>query len=234
MPKTPPAPTPKRFIDMYVVRYVRHKPQLMWSIAAAIVTGLACALLTPLALLPGLLVAWNAFVLTYIVLGFNAMRTADRQAIKDHAHLYDDGEGVILLLSVLGAILTLVAIVFVLAKPDSNTAVDSFHTLLAVVTLALSWTFIHTAFAFHYAHGFYFPPDHEQHPPLLFPSCAEPVYADFLYFSFILGTSAQTADVSIASTPMRRIALIHCVVAYVFNAAVLGLTINIAASLISK
>jgi len=234
VPNTRPAPPSKRFIDMYLVRYVFNKPQLLWGLAAGIVAGAACIMATPLALPPSLLVAWDAFALTYVGLGLNAMRTSDRQVIKDHAHLYDDGEWVILLLSVLGAILTLVAIVFVLAKPKNSATVDSFHTLLAIVTLALSWTFIHVAFAFHYAHGFYFAPDHEKKPALLFPGCEEPAYTEFLYFSFILGTSAQTADVSIASTPMRRVALVHCVVAYVFNAAVLGLTINIAASLISK
>ena len=234
MAQIPAAPTPKRFIDLYIVRYVRQKPQLLWGMAVGILTAITGVFATSLNWLASVLVGWDAFALAYVALGLSAMATADRQAILDHAHLYDDGEWVILLLSVLGAVLTLIAIVFLLARPEGQQTLDGLHTVLAVVTLALSWTFIHTAFAFHYAHGFYFAPDHETKPPLLFPGCVEPVYADFLYFSFIMGTSAQTADVSIASTAMRKVALVHCVVAYVFNAAVLGLTINIAASLLSK
>ena len=69
-------------------------------------------------------------------------------------------------------------------------------------------------------------------PPLLFPECTAPTYLDFLYFAFVIGTSGQTADVAFASGDMRFKGMIHCVVAYVFNAAVLGLSINIAAGII--
>ncbi|HEX7800932.1 MAG TPA: DUF1345 domain-containing protein [Asticcacaulis sp.] len=48
----------------------------------------------------------------------------------------------------------------------------------------------------------------------------------------MIGTSGQTADVCFASTAMRRIGLIHCVIAYLFNATVLALMINISASLL--
>jgi len=65
-----------------------------------------------------------------------------------------------------------------------------------------------------------------------FPGEASPGYADFLYFAFVIGTSGQTADVAIASRSMRRVGLVHCVLAFMFNTTVLALTINIAASLL--
>ena len=67
---------------------------------------------------------------------------------------------------------------------------------------------------------------------LLFPGTDNPDYADFLYYAYIIGTSGQTADVSITSQPMRRISLMHCVLAYIFNTTVLALTINLAAGLL--
>ena len=58
-----------------------------------------------------------------------------------------------------------------------------------------------------------------------------PTTADFFYFSAIIGTSGQTADVAFVSQPMRRIGSLHCILAYLFNTTVLALLINIAASL---
>ncbi|MBP7395112.1 MAG: DUF1345 domain-containing protein, partial [Zoogloea sp.] len=67
---------------------------------------------------------------------------------------------------------------------------------------------------------------------LQFPGETDPDYGDFLYFAAVIGTSGQTADVSFASRPMRRIGLLHCVLAYAFNTTLLALTINIASGLL--
>jgi uncharacterized membrane protein len=109
---------------------------------------------------------------------------------------------------------------------------QSLHLALAGLTIVLSWCFVHTGFALHYAHEYYVD-RHRGHPPCLqFPGGSRPDYVDFLYFSFVIGTTSQTADVSIASPSMRRLALLHGVIAFVFNTTLLALTVNIAASLI--
>ena len=64
-----------------------------------------------------------------------------------------------------------------------------------------------------------------------FPGDDAPDFIDFLYLSFVIGTSAQTADVAMTSRRMRRLGLVHCVLAFLFNATVLALTINLTASL---
>lgn len=229
--KSPPA---KRLIDLYVIRYIRQKPQLLLALAAGIAGWGLAVTLTPLRTVPALLTGWNVFTFTYLGMGWHTMLKADRQTIQDHAHLYDDGELAVLVLSVIAAVSSTVAIVAMLAPvPDLTAPIKAFHTLLAVLTLAGSWLFIHTAFAFHYAHGYYVNPTHETAPPLTFPGDTQPIYSDFLYFAFVIGTSGQTADVAFACRTMRKIGLLHCVVAYLFNAAVLGLTVNIAAGILS-
>ena len=226
--------SPKRLIDLYLIRYVRYKPQLLFALAVGIAATVLSVTVTPLRLIPGLLIGWNGFTFTYLALGWTGMLRADRQVIKDYAHLYDDGELVVLLLSIAAAILSTVAIVAVLVPvPGLSPTIKAFHTALSMVTLAGSWLFIHTAFAFHYAHGYYVNPTHETSPPLTFPGDTQPIYSDFLYFAFVIGTSGQTADVSFACRSMRKVGLLHCVVAYLFNAAVLGLTINIAAGILA-
>jgi len=64
------------------------------------------------------------------------------------------------------------------------------------------------------------------------PKTDQPDYLDFVYFSYIIGTSAQTADVSITSSQLRHLNIFHCVLAFIFNTVILAVAINVAASLI--
>ena len=67
---------------------------------------------------------------------------------------------------------------------------------------------------------------------LLFPNQKLPDYIDFLYFSCVIGTSGQTADVSFTSQSMRKVGLMHSVLAFFFNTSLVALMINIASGLI--
>jgi uncharacterized membrane protein len=87
-------------------------------------------------------------------------------------------------------------------------------------------------FAVHYAHDFYAAITDQKEPGLLFPGEDKPDYLDFLYFSAMIGTSAQTSDVSLTTKSMRHVCLVHCVMAYFFNTTLIALTINIAAGFI--
>jgi len=106
------------------------------------------------------------------------------------------------------------------------------HAALAGVTVLASWAFIQTMYALHYAHDYYAAVDRGERGGLQFPGESAPDYFDFLYFSVVIGTSGQTADVSFVSKSLRRIGTLHCALAYLFNTTVLALLINIGASLI--
>ena len=108
-----------------------------------------------------------------------------------------------------------------------------------LVSVALSWCFIHLMFAQHYAHGFYAPgttasgaKSRKARGGLLFPGEDEPDYWDFIHFSLIIGVACQTADVQIADRSLRRISSIHSVTAFVFNTVILALGVNFAVSLL--
>ena len=102
--------------------------------------------------------------------------------------------------------------------------------ILAMITIGLSWAFIHTMFALHYVHEFY---AENGERGMVFPGGEEePDYGDFLYFSLVIGMTSQVSDVAVTSRSMRRLTLVHSVLAFVFNIAVLALSINIIASVI--
>jgi hypothetical protein len=104
---------------------------------------------------------------------------------------------------------------------------------LATITIALSWAMVHTTFALHYAHDYY-----RGATPggLAFPGAdaknEEPDYWDFVYFSFVVGMTAQVSDVGITDKTIRRTATAHGIISFIFNTALLALMVNIAASAI--
>jgi uncharacterized membrane protein len=107
------------------------------------------------------------------------------------------------------------------------------HFTLVMVTIVLSWAFIHTMFALHYAYEFY--DDAPGGGGMAFPGGEkEPDYWDFVYFSFVIGMTAQVSDVGITSKQIRRTVTAHGIVSFLFNAALLALSVNLAAGAISR
>ncbi|MDR3373463.1 MAG: DUF1345 domain-containing protein [Ancalomicrobiaceae bacterium] len=182
-----------------------------------------------------LLIAWNISIGLYLLMAWSMMVRSSEERMKLRAQIQDEGQLVVLLLTVLASCACLTAIVAELSGlKDMTSTARGLHVGLAALTILTAWLFVHTMFAMHYAHDFYVGIVRGQPPCLEFPGeCPRPSYSDFLYFAFIIGTSGQTADISLASKPIRRLGLIHCVLAFFFNTTLLALTINIAASLIS-
>lgn len=178
------------------------------------------------------LVCWNAAVVLYVVMALWVMVHADVERMRQHADRQDEGQKTILLLTMGAVLASLVAIVAELSSIKALSGIDKiWHIALTVITVASSWVFMHLMFAMHYAHDYYRSGRRGHEPGLAFPNEAAPDYWDFLYFSAVIGTSGQTADVAFTSKAMRRTGLVHCILAYVYNTTVLALTINIAASL---
>lgn len=172
-----------------------------------------------------LLIAWDIFIALYVTLAFVTVMTCDTANIKRQAAIQDDGRFLILVLTALTALASIAAIVLELGfKPQQAP-----QLILAVVTIALSWAAIHTTFALHYAHEYY---RAAKPSGLQFPGDATPDYWDFVYFSFVIGMTAQTSDVQITDRIIRRTAIAHGVVSFIFNTALLALMVNIAASAI--
>lgn len=220
------------FRNHFVVRNIHARPRLVMS--ALIGIAIAIFLPTSLALHPvtRLIIGWNAGACLYILLAGIMMGRSTPDKMQRRARAQDDGQMVLLIIVIFAAVASLTAIVAQLSvAKDLKGTLRYAHITLAAITILSSWTFTHLMFAMHYAHDYYVAISEKRAGGLLFPSEDNPEYGDFLYLAFIIGTSGQTADVSFSSKPMRRIGLIHCVLAFLFNTTVLALTINIAASL---
>jgi uncharacterized membrane protein len=215
-----------------LVRHIRARPRLF--ICALV--GLLVGLLIPQDLISlsvtRALLGWNVGICLYLLLCVIMISGSTQEQIRYQARLQDEGQWLILTLVMVAAIASLVAIVAELAAASEiHGTLKYAHIGLALFTIVASWAFTHMMFGLHYAHEYYLAPTNGKSVGLQFPGDDAPDYGDFLYFAYIIGTSGQTADVNMTSTAMRRVGLLHCVLAFFFNTTVLALTINIAASL---
>ena len=212
------------------VRVVRARPRLFSSLGVFVAIAATLSALTNWRLSPRLLVSWDIGIGLYLVLAFQMMTGSDVHGIRRRAASQDEGKFAMLVLTVAAALASLAAIVAELGSTLNGGARQPTQLVLAIATIVLSWAFIHTMFALHYAHEFY---DDEGGGGLAFPGPdEEPDYWDFMYFSFVIGMTSQVSDVGVTSKPIRRTVAAHGVVSFVFNAALLALTVNIAASAI--
>jgi uncharacterized membrane protein len=144
--------------------------------------------------------------------------------------LRDDGGRLLILLA---ALLIIAAVMIALGHViGGRTSLDLAEFSGVAATLLLSWLVVNLLFAFHYAHIYYVMTDGHDAGGIVFPETASPLFADFVYFSFVIGMTCQTADVNITSRPVRRLATCHGLFAFFFNLGVLALTVNILASLL--
>jgi uncharacterized membrane protein len=208
------------------VRVVYARPRTFISIAI----GIVAFFLLPgsLRLVTRLLISWDIFVTFYLALAYIMIFRCGLAYIRRNAVLQDDGRFLILLVTALGAFASLAAIVSELGASHRSAP----QLTLATVTIALSWAAVHTTFALHYAHDYY---RGTKPGGLQFPSGDQhdnADYRDFVYFSFVIGMTAQVSDVGITDKTIRRTVTAHGIISFIFNTALLALMVNIAASAI--
>ncbi|MEG6544540.1 DUF1345 domain-containing protein [Acinetobacter bereziniae] len=179
-----------------------------------------------------LLFGWNIAIMIYLVLTMKTLWATHQTHILKRAQQQDASKWIILLLVIFALVMCFIAIVVELSHIPSNTMFKFGHLSLAILTIIFAWLFMHTVFAIHYAHDFYLAVAKHQDGGLDFPKTPEPTYPEFLYFSYVIGTSAQTADVSITSRSMRVLNILHILLAYGFNTTILAICINVAAGFI--
>jgi len=212
--------------------FLRLHPRL---IAASILGVAAYAILRPgHAPLSSFLVAWNVACWTWIVLIAQMMSSRTPAARREAVGEEDVAAWIVLAFVCVAAGVSVAAIVMELAATPGG--VRSFTGLtyaLAGATVVGSWLAVGLTFASHYAHLYISSKPGAR--PLRFPEDpAQPGYWDFLYFAFTISVAAQTSDVSVIGTPMRRLVIVHSVLGFAFNAAIIGFSINMFAGALAR
>ena len=178
------------------------------------------------------LLAWNVTAWSYICLMSWQMLRANHDSVRKIAAREDENAlGILAILSVASTV-SLAAIVFELAtSKDLSGAILVFQYAITGATVVGAWCLVGLIFTAHYARMFYTASPDQQ--PLRFPDEEKkPDYWDFLYFALTIAVAAQTSDVAVMSRSMRKVVIAQSVLAFVFNVAILGFSINVSAGLI--
>lgn len=188
-----------------------------------------------------LALGWDVGVGLFLVESvFKLARARSADDIRERAAALDEAGGAVLPLALFAALASIAVVVGEAVQVAGDKDQAGGAAVLGLATVALSWTFVHAIFAFHYAHIYYAPGaaargdrGHAQdRGGLIFPGGEDPDYWDFVHFSLIIGVAQQTADIQISSKTLRRTATVHSVTAFLFNTVVVALTVNLAVTLL--
>jgi uncharacterized membrane protein len=183
------------------------------------------------------IVTWDAFAISSLILAWITIAITHQRSLRAYAKLQDLSRGFISAFVVAAACGALFAVAFLIRThhAEMRTSLAS-HVLLALGTVALSWALLNTVFSLHYAHVFYGDSDDDNNSShaggLDFPKEPTPDYFDFAYFSFVIGMTCQVSDVQVTSSKMRRLTLLHGILAFGYNTVILALLINTVSGLL--
>ena len=180
-------------------------------------------------------VTWIAYSASALIMTWYVILSADPSEAAREACIQDSSRTLIFIFVVFAAIFSVFAVGAELGTAKGlGRAYLAGHVVFSLLAIFTSWSLVHTVFTMRYAHIYYDTPESDEaHGGLSFPDQCKPDYLDFAYFSFVIGMCFQTSDVSITSRRLRRLALVHSVISFGFNLAILGLSINIVSGLFS-
>jgi uncharacterized membrane protein len=215
-----------------ILRFLSNRPRIFIGVVIGIIAYFAA----PWHLRPiqRALFAWDVGMWAYLAMIWTRMVSASPEDVQRVAEREDEGATAVLVIITAAAVASLVAIVVELsAAKGLGPRQASINYALTGATMIGAWLLIPTVFTLQYAR--YYHQAGEDEASLKFPEQSQPLdYWDFLYFSFTIAVASQTSDVALCSRRARRTALAQSILSFFFNAAVLGLSVNIAAGLLGS
>lgn len=209
-------------------RYHRHHAFYL-AIGCGVPAGVIAAFfLTPWQALE---IGTVVFFISYLTLSLRKLPLLTAKHLRAHADENDAPVGLIFLVT---ACIVLVAVVSLFQLINSAEQPQLWKLGINIVAVMLGWFVVHTMAAYHYAYEFY-ESDKDGGAKAVggldFPGTKEPDGAAFLYFSYVIGMTAQVADVSITANRMRRLVLLHGIFSFFFNTVIVAATVNVVVSL---
>ena len=176
-----------------------------------------------------ILIGWDLAVATLISWIWLALYNLSPEQTERNANREDPSLRLSELIVLTAGVAVLAAVGLLLIRAGNATGgTKAYLITLGVVSVALSWSLVHTVFTLRYARAFYGPPvggiDFNESDP--------PTYLDFAYLAVTIGMTFQVSDTNLTSKAIRRIALSHALLSYLFGAVIVGLVINVVSSLL--
>ena len=175
------------------------------------------------------LIGWDAYSLFLMTLIWWAVWNLNAEETESHANREDPSIPLSEAMVLSAGVAVLAAVGLALVRAGNATGgTKAYLITLGVLSVALSWSLVHTVFTLQYARSYYFPPvggiDFNEDDP--------PTYLDFAYLAMTIGMTFQVSDTNLTTKRIRRIALFHALLSYLFGAVIIALVINVVSSLL--
>jgi uncharacterized membrane protein len=176
------------------------------------------------------LFATDATALVFVVWVWVTVAPADAATTAQIARTEDASRAAAEAILLGAGAASLVAVAFALGQAGhSHAPARGLLTALALGSVALAWASVHTVFMLRYARLYYSPPDggidfHGERPD----------YRDFAYLALTIGMTFQVSDTDLLGKRVRRVALHHAVLSYVFGTGIIAITVSTVAALLGS
>jgi len=202
--------------------------RVMWAMLGGVVAGVIAAPFTLTS--AATLIGWDAAAAVYLAWVWTVVSGLDPKRTEQLAKREDPSRAVAELLILGAGTAQLVAVAFALIKASHAAGGEKAYLIsLGVLSVVLSWVLVHTVYMLRYARAYC-----SAEPPggIEFDDPEPPTYVDFAYFAFTIGMTYQVSDTNITAKAVRRLTLNHALLSYLFGAVLLGLVINVVATLL--
>ena len=176
------------------------------------------------------LFAEDVAALVFLVWVWSTIATADAPATSRLARTEDASRAAADLVLIGAGAGSLLAVGFTLGQAgDAGSPGRGLLTALAIVSVVLAWLSVHTIYLLRYARDYYSPPEggidfHGEAPD----------YVDFAYLALTIGMTFQISDTDITAKRVRRAALRHALLSYVFGTVIVAITVSSVAALLGR
>ncbi len=173
--------------------------------------------------------SWNIFGISYLIFNLILFSKSDAKQIQKQCAKEDVSSWILFAFVVSACLIGLLSVLSFINNTNSWQSGSIIGSILCILAVGFSWLMVHLAFAVRYAHLYYGDNNKQfsKHAKgLIFPEDELPDYFDFTYFSIVIGMTFQVSDVVITSKGVRRLVLIHSIIAFIFNTVIIAMTVS--------
>ena len=194
--------------------------------AAGVASAIVVAIIGPWWLIP--LTAWDITALAFIVGIWYRLAPLDAAGTAELSQREDPSRATADLLLLGASLVSLLAVGLVLVRANHQQGLDRGMLVGAsVLSIVLAWSMVHTVYMLRYARLYY----RDRPGGVSFNEQDPPVYSDFAYLALTIGMTFQVSDTDLQAKEIRRLALRHALLSYVFGTLIIATTVNLVAGL---
>ena len=213
-----------------------HGPAIRraWVVVVLWVVVAAALAVSPVGWELAVIAGWDAASLAFLGSVWPIFMTAGGEKTERLASREDQTHGSATALLAAASLVSLLGVGFALGEAaNEHGAYRGVLIGIAVLTVASAWVTMNTVYTLRYAKLDY----QSQGARIDFGeplSEHKPTYRDFAYLAFTIGMTYQVSDTTLRSSPIRRTALGHALLSYVFGVAIVAGAINLLAGLVNN